>query len=285
MKKKWLIGIGIAILVGTMVTVSAIKGQGSAPEVEVTQLVKEELSEEVIVSGTLLPRDQESIFFQPERGELDRFQVEEGDQVKKGDPILDYKNPYTRVKASQSGTVIHVEEVPPSQAAMRPTVVIADLEKQEVRAEVSEFEALKVEKGQAVTLESDAVPEETWEGEVSRVAYLPADSDRSGNNEPVVYPITISLNEALPVKLGSRLMVVIQTKPTEADTLPQSAIVTRGDQSLVFVVEDGKVREQEVELGISDGERVQIVSGVETGEDVVVEPPQDLKNGESVIVP
>ncbi|MDR6227020.1 efflux RND transporter periplasmic adaptor subunit [Desmospora profundinema] len=284
MKKKWLIGVGMVVLVGAMVTVAALQGQGSAPEVEVTQLVKDELSEEVMVSGTLMPRDQEQIFYQPERGELDVIKVEEGDKVKKGDTILDYKNPYSRVKASQSGTVIKVEEVPPSQAATRPAVVIADLEKQEVHAEVSEFEALKVEKGQSVTLESDALPGETWKGEVVRVAYLPAESDTGGGNDQVVYPVTVQPEEALPVKMGSKLMVVIQTQPTEALTLPQSAVVTRGEKSLVFVVEDGKAREREVKLGISDGERVEVRSGVEQDDDVIVEPPQGLKNGEEVTV-
>ncbi|PTM54750.1 efflux RND transporter periplasmic adaptor subunit [Desmospora activa] len=284
MKKKWLIGVGILVLVGGMVTIAALQAQGSTAEVEVTALSQEELSEEVMLTGTLMPRDQEQIFFQPERGELDEIKVEEGDKVKKGDTILSYKNPSSQVKASKGGTVIQVEEVPPSQAATRPVVVIADLTKQEVHAKVSEYEALNVEKGLSATLTFDALPDEEWVGEVTRVAYLPAEAEGAGGDEQVVYPITIQPEERLPVKLGSKLMVVIQTEPTEASTLPQSAVISRGNKNLVFIVEDGKAQEKEVKLGISDGDRVEIRSGVKADEDVIVDPPQDLKTGKEVTV-
>lgn len=284
MKKKWLIGVGILALVGGMVTIAALQAQGSAAEVGVTQLAQEELSEEVTLTGTLMPRDQEQIFLQPERGELDAIKVEEGDKVKKGDTILTYKNPSSQVKASQAGTVIKVEAVPPSQAATRPAVVIADLTKQEVHAEVSEFEALKVEKGLSATLTFDALPEEEWDGEVTRVAYLPTEAEGAGGNEQVVYPVTVQPDERLPVKLGSKLMVVIQTTPTTVSALPQSAVISRGNKSSVFVVEGGKAQEKEVKLGISNGDKVEIRSGVKADEDMIVDPPQDLKTGKEVIV-
>ncbi len=53
-------------------------------------------------------------------------------------------------------------------------------------------------------------------------------------------------------------------------------------KSFVFAVEKGKAVRREVKVGISDGDRLEIRSGVKPGETVVLNPPEDLKSGVEV---
>jgi multidrug efflux pump subunit AcrA (membrane-fusion protein) len=59
---------------------------------------------------------------------------------------------------------------------------------------------------------------------------------------------------------------------------------TIGQIERVFVVVDDKVGLRIVKTGTRDGERLQIVSGLDAGERVVVSPPAGLREGQSVNV-
>jgi len=65
-------------------------------------------------------------------------------------------------------------------------------------------------------------------------------------------------------------------------TVPAGAVVTSGDGSKVWVLEDGKVSARAVEVGPAHGDQVEIRKGLAGGESVVVDPPAGLKNGARV---
>ena len=58
--------------------------------------------------------------------------------------------------------------------------------------------------------------------------------------------------------------------------VPVGALFRRGEDWAVFVVENGRVRLQSVELGQRNNEYGQIVSGLEAGQTVVLHPPDTL---------
>jgi len=66
--------------------------------------------------------------------------------------------------------------------------------------------------------------------------------------------------------------------------VPKDAIVERGGRPVVFAVDDGKVRQREVQVGLIDRSRTEILSGVALGDRVVVEGAQALKDGDTVMV-
>jgi hypothetical protein len=55
----------------------------------------------------------------------------------------------------------------------------------------------------------------------------------------------------------------------DALELPESAIGESSDRKYVMVAQDGKLRKQEVTLGINNGKSAEIVSGLGGGESVV----------------
>jgi len=64
--------------------------------------------------------------------------------------------------------------------------------------------------------------------------------------------------------------------------VPKSAIRTAGGQSVVFVVQGDRVERRAVKLGSADGDLIEVVSGVNTGDRVVVEGPETLVDGTRV---
>jgi HlyD family secretion protein len=80
----------------------------------------------------------------------------------------------TRVRAPSAGTVLAVNakvgEIAAPQMADLPLVVIADLARLQVRAELVERDVSKVHEGQAAIVTSDAFPGRQFEGKVSQVA-------------------------------------------------------------------------------------------------------------------
>jgi multidrug efflux pump subunit AcrA (membrane-fusion protein) len=67
--------------------------------------------------------------------------------------------------------------------------------------------------------------------------------------------------------------------------VPSDAVVRRFDTPYLFVVtDDGTVEQREVELGISIGEQVEITSGVEADERIVIQGQSLLDDGAAVRV-
>jgi multidrug efflux pump subunit AcrA (membrane-fusion protein) len=61
-----------------------------------------------------------------------------------------------------------------------------------------------------------------------------------------------------------------------------AAVVTNDGKSKVFIVQEGKVKEVSVTLGPALGDMVEVLSGVKSGDRVVVKPPKRLKDGSRI---
>ena len=66
-------------------------------------------------------------------------------------------------------------------------------------------------------------------------------------------------------------------------SIPRSALF-RGSEGnwQVFVVEDGRARRVNVEVGLLNDFRAEILSGVKAGEEVIIAPEANLEDGEKV---
>jgi uncharacterized protein YacL len=71
---------------------------------------------------------------------------------------------------------------------------------------------------------------------------------------------------------------------TSALRVPASAVVVRGQMELVFVVSEGKARLRIVKTGKRIGQGVELVSGVDAGETIVVENASVLVDGQPLQV-
>lgn len=70
--------------------------------------------------------------------------------------------------------------------------------------------------------------------------------------------------------------------PRRVLAIPASAIVARGQLSTVFVVAEGRVRMRVVRVGVQQTE-VEVLAGLASGDQVVIDPPASLRDGDRVL--
>ena len=79
----------------------------------------------------------------------------------------------------------------------------------------------------------------------------------------------------------SRLKIITDTR-TDAIVIPKRAILSDDGQQAVFVVVDNLARKKQVEVGFDDEGRVEILSGLAEGEQVITIGQSGLKDSTKV---
>jgi len=165
-------------------------------------------------------------------------------------------------------------------AANAPLLRIVELEPMSAEFFVTERDYAMMKTGQGVDIATDAYPGETFTAEIARISPVFLASARQARVRLEVD------NPDMRLKPGMfmRASVLIE-RVDDALIVPEQALVIREGQTGVFQVarERDRVAWREVETGIRDGERVQIVGG-EIGGLVVTLGQQLLDDGSRVSV-
>jgi len=77
---------------------------------------------------------------------------------------------------------------------------------------------------------------------------------------------------------------VVKKEMPDSITIPLYAVISKNEDRLVYVEKEGNARACKVKLGILDGWRVQIVSGLKPGDRVIVVGHRDVNDGQGVKV-
>jgi RND family efflux transporter MFP subunit len=200
----------------------------------------------------------------------------------------------TRVRAPFDGTVLRKdaevgEIVAPASAGGGLTrtaiVTMADLATLEVEVDVNEAYIAQIRNAQAARITLDAYPDTSFSGQVRQV--VPT-ADRQKATVQVKVSILDRDPRILP-EMGAKVVFTREEGQTVAAAprrvlVPPSAIVSAGGGSRVWVVVDGKVSSRSVETGPTRGDQVEVRSGLEGGETVVLSPSASLKEGARVRV-
>lgn len=145
-----------------------------------------------------------------------------------------------------------------------------------VRLAVPETGAAQVREGMGARIRLDAYPAEDFPGRISRVF---PELDRETRTRTVEVVIT---GPALAPGMFARVTVELGRIP-DAVVVPDAALLATPDGTLTaYVVRDGTVTRRQVVTGIEVGRRVQVLSGVEAGELVVVSGQRNLREGMAV---
>lgn len=132
---------------------------------------------------------------------------------------------------------------------------------------VTESDYARLQVGQAATLTTDALPGESFGAAVARIAPVFQEASRQARVELRVD------NPRRLLRPGMFVRVRVVLRSAEAETIvPAAAIVQRGGRKVVFTVgaDGASVTEHPVEVGIAQGERVQLVAPRLTGRVVVL---------------
>ncbi|MFZ2493169.1 MAG: efflux RND transporter periplasmic adaptor subunit [Thermoanaerobaculia bacterium] len=174
---------------------------------------------------------------------------------------------YSKVRSPINGVVTARMVDAGAQAAPgMPLVMVED--PRSLRIEATVPEDLTVNIGDIVTIEADGQRFE------SRVTHIQPNVDAMSRSAL----IKIALDR--PLRTGTYARVLFRTGERNAVSVPETAIARRGQLTSVLVVgADGIARMRLVTLGERAGNRIEILSGLDAGERIVLQPSGTVRDG------
>jgi HlyD family secretion protein len=206
---------------------------------------------------------------------------------------------FTTIRAPFAGVVVKkmteagesVAPIPPGvniSTSSGAIVAIADMNSLEAEVDVNEANVAELHSGQPAEISVQAIPNHTYKGKLRQV--IPT-ADRTKATVTVKVSI-LDKDKYLKPEMSCNVTFLqppqrtnkAASAPTRIVTIPKDAIVTRDGRSVVFQVEDRKVHQLPVVTGADLRGQVIVSSGLVGSETLVSNPPDKLKDGDSVKV-
>ena len=237
-------------------------GKRPPPGIIVTEVVKKEFSEKIESFGTAVPKKTES--FRIKRNDL----IEELDlkeYVKKGDLIVKLKDknivaPFNGILGyrgitgdildSNNSIIITLDD---------NSVIYSDLKIPEIFASV-------IKKGLPITAKFSGNKNKIYNGAVYAVS-----SRINAETRSLLIRVKIN-NEDAELIPGSLLEVTVNYNERNSLGIPDTSIMLEGDKIYVYKVSKKNITDKtEIKTGIRDGGYVEVISGLNEGENIVAE--------------
>lgn len=262
--RKWL-GWIIAGLVFIIVIVLSSQKEESINYDSITAMV-EDVTTYYSFSGNIEAKNKESVVLTA-MNQIDTIEVSEGDQVKK-DEVLFTTLQGSEVKASIDGEVANIY-VTEGDVVTAGTIImdLTDYSNLQVKVKVDEYDVKSVEVGKEAIVTINALDKEV-KGTVSHLS-----KEAQSLNGVSYFVAIIDLNEDSELRVGMSTEVkMVNESVTDVIVIPMSALQF-DYTNLPYVYyrnNQGEVMTKTVELGITDGTLVEVISGLEEGEEILI---------------
>lgn len=150
--------------------------------------------------------------------------------------------------------------------SLTDSITIIDPESLYFQASVDEADYANIKKGQKVIINLDAFPEKEF---IGRVGYIEQGGTKAvGGGIKVIVDVDLeSFVEPLITELSGEARFILSEEPSFS--LPRDYVFNKAGKFYVLVKKEGKIKEVEVILGFRSGDRVEILSGLIEGDQVV----------------
>jgi HlyD family secretion protein len=160
-------------------------------------------------------------------------------------------------------------------------VSLADLNDLEVELDISQNDFAKLHAGQHGIITTDAFPDRKYDGFIKEIS-------PEANRQKATVQIKVKVvkpDDFLRPEMNASVAFVSDEKP-ETSAAPAKPVILVPTSALrdgaVFVYLDGKAVRRAVKPGMSSSQGIEIQSGLIGGEDLIVDPPAGLKDGDKV---
>jgi len=247
----------------------------------------------IYFNGDIKAQDEVDVFPKVP-GKLVENRVKEGDQVKKDQivamvdrDITGMKYELSEVDSPISGTIAKVYNDPgaglsPPTMSMSmgtPIVRIVKVDKVKVLIDIPEYQTSKLRKDLPAKIRVDAFPDREFPGNVSMIT-------------PVVDPLTRTTRAEIEIPnpghllrpgMFARVNLIVNEKKNLV-IAPMRALLKIESKDYAFVIENGIAKRKELKLGIREEEKIEVISGLSRGENLVVVGQEMLTDGAAVEV-
>jgi HlyD family secretion protein len=160
-------------------------------------------------------------------------------------------------------------------------VSLADLNDLEVELDISQADFARLHSAQHGVVTTDAFPDRKYAGFIKEIS-------PEANRQKATVQVKVKIakpDDYLRPEMNASVAFVSDEKPANTGTpakpvvlIPSSAV----KEGVVFVLFDGKAVKRAIKTGASSGPNVRVEQGLIGGEDLIVNPPSGLKEGDRV---
>jgi len=234
-------------------------------------------------------RGYELVRLGPRKEQIDALRA----QVNQAQGTLDYAQVQldnTVIRAPVDGTILerNVEKgefvttgFVGDKGAKGYVVSLANLHELDVELDINQNDFAKLGPTQPGIVTTDAYPDRKYQGEIREIS---PEANRQKATVQVKVRV-VNPDDYLRPEMNASVAFYSTEKPgthqVEAKpivTVPSSAVRDNG----VFIVVNGKALRRTIKVGGTNPQGVQVAEGLIGGEDIIVNPPADLKDGQRV---
>lgn len=177
-----------------------------------------------------------------------------------------------------SGTIVR-KNLEEGEFVNPGTVIATVVNVSQLKAQVlvSEKDVYKLKPGANVTVTCEIYPGKTFKG---TIRYISPKGDESHN-----YPVEVTLvnDSKSPIKAGTFIRVAFGVSGTTTTLqIPKVALVEGLKNPYVFTLSGNKAVSKKLVLGREIGENVEVLSGLEEGEEIITSGQINLTDGSTV---
>ena len=195
----------------------------------------------------------------------------------------------TVIRAPISGTVAQLN-IEQGEAVMIGTMnytgtvlmVLADMSRMQALIDVNEADVVSVAIGQPATVFVDALPDTSFPGHVTRIAYMPTQNVLSAAQQTTTFEVEVTLDttfsalrpgmnnraEITTAKLDSVLVIPVQASGRRD--------VKGKETETVFLVKGGKAVLTPIRTGKTSETQMEVVDGLKPGDEIITGPYKTL---------
>lgn len=257
--------------------------------VTTTEVMTGDIRNTLFYSGDIQGEEQ-AIVYSVVTGTLLRYTVEEGERVRKGETLAllrrletweEYKP--VVVESPISGIVgynyLDIGEIATSQT---PISLVVGGKGLRVTMKVPDIELGMIDVGMPAEVSVPTIPDTWFVGEVSKVSPILNADTRTAYVEVFLEERP---EQVWPGMFGD-VHIIIEEK-SDVTIVPAEVIMYAGNEMTdpyCFVLDDNITHKRELELGITEGEKVEILSGVSPGELAIDLGKENVDDGVEVEV-
>jgi len=259
--------------------------QARGTAVRITPIKLDTIRNTIIINGDVLARTQVSVF-PTVAGKVTEARFRVGDTVRQGQTLamVDPSRPgdiysQSAVVSPVSGTVLSAPVNPGDTISTQTAVyIVGDLSSLLVETHVPERFSGSVRRGLGAQVMLEALPNEIFEMLVDEVSPV---------LDPASRTLRIRLRFTRPdprIRAGMFATVTLVTNSKENVTvIPRSALINTYGTWIAFTISERNLAvRREVTLGIENEDFVEVLSGLDIGESVVVAGQNFLSDGDPV---
>jgi len=183
----------------------------------------------------------------------------------------------TSIKSPISG-YINSDNITVGQLLNNGTSVceIVNNSKLKLNIRITEHEVYKISLGQIVDVQLSVFPGKKFAGKITAIAEK-ADAAMKFNVE-----ITLNNDESAHLKSGLYAEALLPVKNNETLIIKKSSIVGSMQNPIVYVAQNGKAVKRELVTGQSNDKQIEVLKGLNDGEQVIISGQLNLKDGDDI---